>query len=80
MDFKVRIKNTFSEPRNLCGVPHRSILGRLLFLLIINGMPQAVDYKLLLYADDTCLTLSCIMLQKGQTYFKNLAVRTQQDF
>ena len=26
------------------------------------------------------LTLSCIMMKKGQTYFKNLAVFTSHDF
>ena len=29
--------------------------GSLLFLIYITGMPQAVDIKLLLYVDDTCL-------------------------
>ena len=28
----------------------------------------------------TILTLSCIMLQNDQTYFKNLAIKTPQDF
>ena len=54
--FKVHIKNTFSEPGNLlCGVPQRTILGPLPFLLYINDMPQAVDCELLLYANGTCL-------------------------
>ena len=63
--FKVHIKSTFSEPETLlCGVPQGSILARLLFLLYIKDMPQAVyvkdmpqavDCELLLYADDTCL-------------------------
>ena len=53
--FKVHIKNTFSVPRNLCGVPQGSILRPLLFLSYINDMPQDVDCELLLHADDTCL-------------------------
>ena len=54
--FKVSLKKTFSEPgKLLCRVAQRSILGLPLFLLDINGMPQAVKCELLFYADDTYL-------------------------
>ena len=55
--FKVNIDKKFSDSGNLtCGIPQRSILGPLLFLLYVNEMPQAVKCDLFLYTDDTCLT------------------------
>ena len=54
--FHVNVHDKFSTSADLrCGVPQKSILGPLLFLLYINDMPQAVDCDLFLYADDTCL-------------------------
>ena len=53
--FYVNIDKDSSSPGELsCGVPQGSILGPLIFLLYVNGMPQAVDCDLLLYADDSC--------------------------
>ena len=50
------LSRKFSETSELrCRVPEGSILGRLLFLLYFNDMPQAVDCDLFLYADGTCL-------------------------
>ena len=46
----------YSNPGKLKGgVPQGSILGPLIFLIYVNGMPPSVDCNLLLYADDTCL-------------------------
>ena len=54
--FIVDINDKSSTPGKVtCGVPQGSILGPLLFLLYVNDMPQAVDSRLLLYADDSCL-------------------------
>ena len=41
--------------QNNYGVPQGSVLGPLLFLLYVNGMPQAVNCMPILFADDTCL-------------------------
>ena len=41
--------------KTLCGVPQRSILGPLLFLIYFNDMPVAVKCNLFLYGDDKCL-------------------------
>ena len=49
----VHVENSFSDKGIIiCGVPKGSMLGPLLFLLYVNGMMQAVNCELLLYADD----------------------------
>ena len=53
--FYCKCKDFFSPGKLLCDVPQGSIPGPLLFLVYVNDMPQAVNFDLLLYADDTCL-------------------------
>ena len=53
--FRVNIKCKCSYiVKNDYVVLQRSFLGPLLFLLYVNGMNQAVDCALFLYADSTC--------------------------
>ena len=52
----VEMSGVFSEFRAVtCGVPQRSVLGPLLFLIYFNGMKASVKCKPLLYADGTAL-------------------------
>ena len=54
--FWVNIKSKYSiTTKTEWGVPQGFILGPLLFLLYVNGMKQAVDCDLFLYADNSCL-------------------------
>ena len=49
------LKNSFFEISSIsCGLPQRSILGPLLFLIYTNDMLMAVKCNLFLHADDTC--------------------------
>ena len=49
--------NSSSKPINI-GVPQRSILCPLLFLVYVNGISNATSCNPRLFADDTCLLLS----------------------
>ena len=52
----VNLENSFSKISNISwGVPQGSILGSLLFLIYLNGLPVAVKCDLFLYANDTWL-------------------------
>ena len=70
--FFISIENQLSDyGRISCGVPQGSILGPLLFLIYINGMPQAVNSNLFLYADDSYLMFQHKEVEEIEKALKN---------
>ena len=70
--FLVSIENKYSSILKISfGVPQRSILGPLLFLISVNDMKQALSSDLLLYANDSCLVFQHKDVTEIETHFNN---------
>ena len=51
---RVHIRGQFSEPTEvLIGVPQGLVFGPLLFILFVNDIPDTVNAKVKMYANDT---------------------------
>ena len=55
----VNVSSSLSDFKNIdIGIPQGTILGPLLFIIFVNSLPDCVNCKTIMYADDTTLMCS----------------------
>ena len=76
----VNVQGTCSSFTDVsCDVPHGSILGPLLFLIYVDDMAGAIDENILMYGDDTAISVSNKHVDVIELKFRT-ALETMRDW